>query len=118
MTSSNEYKYRVKRDRSSSTRNRRLHLVPFCTMCATHGVIRATHVIDHIIPLAFGGPDTDENCQGLCHVCNTIKTALDGFGRPGDVEHPEWLKVSAAKLTIVTGPPFAGKTAFVLQSAE
>lgn len=33
--------------------------------------------IDHIIPLALGGSDDDNNCEALCKVCHRIKTADD-----------------------------------------
>ena len=72
-------------------------------------------VIDHVVPLATGGPDTDDNCRGLSLSCNAIKTALDGLGHRGVTEHLDWLKRRSAALPIVTGPPFAGKTNFVLQ---
>ena len=31
--------------------------------------------LDHIIPLALGGPDTNENLQILCKICHKFKTA-------------------------------------------
>ena len=39
---------------------------------ATKATIR-----DHIIPLAEGGPDTDENTQPLCQACSDRKTASE-----------------------------------------
>ena len=30
--------------------------------------------LDHIIPLALGGPDTNENLQILCKICHRFKT--------------------------------------------
>lgn len=34
---------------------------------------RAT-ILDHIIPVAFGGPDEDANCQAACEPCHAEKT--------------------------------------------
>jgi 5-methylcytosine-specific restriction protein A len=36
-------------------------------------------VVNHIVPLAMGGPDTDENCENLCKPCDLIVTA-EQFG--------------------------------------
>lgn len=38
---------------------------------------RAAEVIDHIIPLAHGGTDADDNCQALCVECHDAKTRSD-----------------------------------------
>ena len=39
----------------------------------------AADVIDHIVPLALGGLDTDENCRALCNVHHAVRTA-EQFG--------------------------------------
>lgn len=33
--------------------------------------------VDHIVCLELGGPDTDENCEGLCEPHHAAKTARD-----------------------------------------
>jgi 5-methylcytosine-specific restriction protein A len=39
------------------------------------GRVTAKGIADHIIPLAFGGEDTDENMQWLCkEPCHRLKT--------------------------------------------
>lgn len=58
-------------------RARRLRLHPLCRQCQLEGRVSATTVIDHIVPLALGGPDTDANTQGLCDTCNLRKTEAD-----------------------------------------
>ena len=44
-------------------------------------VIRAADVVDHIVPLALGGDDVDDNTRNLCHACHEVRTA-EQFGRP------------------------------------
>lgn len=47
-------------------RDRRLRRTNYlCEMCLPDRVSPAT-VVDHTIPLAHGGPDTDENTRNLC----------------------------------------------------
>lgn len=97
------------RDRSRSTRNRRLRLHPMCAHCAARGIVKATDQIDHIVPLGFGGLDVDENTQGLCFVCHAIKTASEGAANGSASNFPEWLKPALGPLVIVCGAPFSGK---------
>jgi 5-methylcytosine-specific restriction endonuclease McrA len=70
------------------TRRRRLERTHrLCERCACTG--RWTHlkskrvsiatVVNHIIPLAHGGSDDDENTENLCRPCDLIVTA-DQFG--------------------------------------
>lgn len=42
----------------------------YCQRCEGNGVygVRAT-IVDHVVPLAKGGPDTDENTRNLCDEC-------------------------------------------------
>jgi hypothetical protein len=45
-----------------------------CTCC--HADLKSTgHHIDHIMPLALGGSNTDDNVQLLCPTCNLSKNA-------------------------------------------
>jgi HNH endonuclease/AAA domain len=106
------------RDRSRSTRNRRLRLYPFCAHCAERGIQRLTAIIDHRIPLSAGGPDTDENCQGLCALCEAIKTAGEQHGSQHVTNHPEGLRPSGIPVTIVCGPPCGGKSTYVARHAR
>ena len=43
-----------------------------CKGCDNHFQIRHMD-LDHVIPKAEGGPDSDENLQLLCSSCNRIK---------------------------------------------
>lgn len=92
---------------------RRRSMYPTCAHCEARGIIRNTDEIDHIQPLSLGGKDTDDNCQGLCTVCHSIKTAFEGASLGGAANHPDWLRPAACRLTIVSGPPCAGKSTLV-----
>lgn len=98
-------------------RRRRLALHPTCAECKKRGLVRPTAIIDHIIPLAFGGTDDDENTQGLCVMCEAIKTAAENASAGGASNWPAWLQPSAIPLEIVCGPPCAGKSTYVLERA-
>jgi hypothetical protein len=81
-----------------------------CQRCLAFGrVTRATEV-DHVIPLEQGGREDDSrNCQSLCHDCHLIKTATE---RRGAAARPEWLPTPRCPVTLLTGPPGAGKTTY------
>lgn len=64
-------------------RKQRLAAEPLCRDCKAEGVWRAADVIDHIVPLAHGGTDTDDNCRPLCHPHHRIRTAEQfGYRKP------------------------------------
>jgi 5-methylcytosine-specific restriction endonuclease McrA len=65
-------------------RERRLILYPLCRRCNERGIVTPTEIINHIVPLAapFCGPDTDDNCEGLCKPCDVIVTAEQFGHRP------------------------------------
>ncbi|MGK3947422.1 HNH endonuclease [Microbacterium sp. K2] len=71
--------------------------LPGCTGIAT--------TKDHVIPHAAGGPDTLENMRPACKSCNSKRQdrVISGYG---------------AAVIVVTGPPAAGKTTYVLQHAR
>ena len=101
---------RRKRGRAGQAdRARRLKLFPLCAHCEAEGIVRATDIIDHVIPLALGGLDVDENCQGLCNWHNAIKTALEDASAGGGASHPDWFTASASPAVIICGPPCGGK---------
>ena len=47
-----------------------------CQLCGVSGEQRALD-IDHIVPKSKGGPDTEENFQVLCSLCNQNKNNTD-----------------------------------------
>ena len=65
-------------------RLRRMKLArqPFCAECSRRGRIVAATDVDHIVPLANGGTNADDNLQSLCHSCHSRKTA-DQRGKGG-----------------------------------
>jgi 5-methylcytosine-specific restriction endonuclease McrA len=59
---------------------------PLCAECQKHGRITLATELDHIVALANGGKDFDEdagtNRQGLCSECHEAKTQRDMGYRP------------------------------------
>jgi 5-methylcytosine-specific restriction enzyme A len=60
-----------------------LDLHPLCAECARQGRVRAAEEIDHVIALADGGSDTDDNVQGLCLPCHVAKSTREREQRRG-----------------------------------
>src|ERR1044071_5093856 len=56
---------------------------PWCVKCAEEGVQTLVAEWDHEIPLSEGGPDTDENLQGLCLPHPREKSPRDHARRHG-----------------------------------
>lgn len=109
---------RIRGRAGMALRARRLQMHPLCAACEEKGVVRATEVIDHVVPLAMGGEDVDENVQGLCLLCHAIKTAGESPSGEAVSNHPSWLRPALGRCTVVCGPPCAGKTSLVLEEAE
>ena len=51
-----------------------------CEHCLREGRTTLATIVNHIVPLARGGADTDENTENLCGEHDAIVTA-DQFGR-------------------------------------
>lgn len=47
---------------------------PFCRECLKAGRRVASDVVDHIVPLAWGGSDDRANKQALCDPCHDEKS--------------------------------------------
>lgn len=58
---------------------------PLCVYCQAKGIIRAAVEVDHRVPLHLGGPDTENNLQGLCRECHDDKSAQEARDRAGGV---------------------------------
>ena len=92
------------------------------------------HAVDHIIPKAKGGTDDPDNLQSLCAPCHDAKSAAEAtFGRAkqtigADGWHegpkrwgysiPDGVKPSGIPVTLVSGPPAAGKSTFIEANAK
>ena len=50
---------------------------PLCRVCVAAGQVSAATIRDHIMPLAEGGADDDDNVQPLCQPCSNVKTAAE-----------------------------------------
>lgn len=89
---------RLRGRRGVEQRKRRLAAEPLCRDCDAKGIVTAATVPDHIIPLAQGGPDTDDNIRCLCGPCHAVRTreqfgqrqvhSVGIDGRPTDPRHP------------------------------
>lgn len=50
---------------------------PLCRLCLAQGRTRASEIVDHIKPLAWGGPDERSNKQALCRPCHDEKSSAE-----------------------------------------
>ena len=61
---------------------------PLCEECARQGRITAAELVDHIIPIAEGGPPfAFENLQSLCNACHNRKHAQGEGGKKVEKPH-------------------------------
>ena len=70
---------RLRGRRAVERRRRRLAAEPLCRDCKEEGKHTIATVPDHIIPLAQGGTDTDDNIRCLCERYHLKRTA-EQFG--------------------------------------
>lgn len=67
---------RIRGHRGVALRKRRMERTGWlCEDCTAEGVVRQATIVDHIVPLALGGEDIDENTRNLCDHHNTVRTA-------------------------------------------
>ena len=75
-------KHKPKRLKGRKSQERRLRIaerdVFICQMC---GRPTTNGIADHIIPLAFGGKDDEDNMQWLCIPCHQKKSIEEKKGR-------------------------------------
>ena len=56
---------------------------PLCVQCEKEGRISLATELDHIVPIAHGGSESDSNRQGLCRYCHDAKSATEATERTG-----------------------------------
>jgi 5-methylcytosine-specific restriction protein A len=71
---------RIRGRKGQQLRQRRLRNEPLCRLCKAKGITRASTVPDHIVPLAKGGEDVDENVRCICADCHDEVTRQE-FGQ-------------------------------------
>lgn len=52
---------------------------PLCVLCEKQGKVSIATIRDHILNLADGGTDTEDNVQPLCQECSDRKTAAEAL---------------------------------------
>src|SRR3546814_20132008 len=70
---------RIRGRKGVALRKRRLAAEPLCRMCKAEGRVTAATVPDHIVPLAKGGEDVDDNLRCLC-AAHHDQVTRDEFG--------------------------------------
>lgn len=48
-----------------------------CQTCRRAARLTVATQVDHIVPLAAGGSDEDDNLEGICDPCHAVKGAQD-----------------------------------------
>ena len=80
---------RLRGRKAVEQRDRRLRRTNYlCEDCQAEGKITIAKVVDHIIPLSKGGPDTDDNTRNLCDEHNQKRTA-EQFGTKGRMQRTD-----------------------------
>lgn len=80
---------RIRGRELQARRQRLFEREPLCRECLKRGVVRAAEYADHIVALANGGPDTEDNLQPLCKDCHDAKTN-DDLGRKPEIGVDGW----------------------------
>ena len=68
---------RISGRRLMEIRRRHFEKFPLCVRCMNKSRVTLAVHLDHIVPIEKGGPDTEENRQGLCIPCHKEKTLED-----------------------------------------
>ncbi len=70
---------RISGRRLQAMRERLFKDNPLCVECDRLGRVTLATQRDHIIPLAEGGTDGDDNVQGLCRACHEGKSLAEAL---------------------------------------
>lgn len=72
---------RIRGRKGQTLRKRRLARTDgLCEHCLAEGVVTIATVVNHQVPLAHGGPDTDDNTENLCDR-HDAKVTAEQFGK-------------------------------------
>jgi len=83
---------RIRGSKGVAIRKRRLaRSKGLCEHCLKVGKVRLATIVNHIIPLAHGGEDVDENTENLCKSCDDIVTAEHFNRKAKGPTTEEWL---------------------------
>ncbi len=75
---SNAFKDKRKRGRAGQRERAAVLLEePFCRICLAAGREVRADIVDHIMPLAWGGSDDRSNKQALCNPCHEAKSLAE-----------------------------------------
>jgi hypothetical protein len=81
-----------------------------CSECSASGEYKIAHEVDHIKPISQGGTDAMDNLQAINRDCHKRKSLREAASGPASM-HPEWLPNPLTRpVTVIVGPPGAGKT--------
>lgn len=86
---------------------------PLCRMCSAIGRVTAAVEVDHIVAVVDGGSDDRSNLQPLCVPCHDTKSARENRERVLGTASDQPILPASCDLTLVCGPPGAGKTTYV-----
>lgn len=105
--------WRRKRDRVLARDNY------LCQECLKAGRIEEAKEVDHVLSLANGGADTDDNLQSLCEPCHKLKSRIESrSGSNMAAAVPTFTRKPMIPVTVVCGPSGSGKTTYVRQNAK
>lgn len=68
---------RIRGRRLQAMRRQLFRNDPLCVECAKAGRVTLATIRDHVIPLAEGGEDDQDNTQGLCVACHDVKSQVE-----------------------------------------
>ena len=92
---------------------------PLCVFCQDAGLVTTATQVDHIKTIR-DCPELRldwDNLRGLCDSHHAARTWADQRGRAPASPHPPWLRSAQIPVTVVCGPPAAGKSTWVAERA-